>query len=319
MSTSTETKAPKALTHFTVTLPWAFNGNPSDEEGTYRTCVWAVDEDSAIRAAAEEMAESGEKEFDDDEERAGYIASRVSGRTDVENTREAVSYKLSELFDAPMNLCGANIDMAKLELLMAAHRDYLSNDATEGYEPGQSEIKMGLMVTAAAAFDDLAKSHPALTAEIKAKTVDEVSDWYLGQLNNPPVPTGILVKTPGLVQRIGLAVRESALRALGQDETEKTRAAGSNIYEGWYGLVGEAFDTLAVTHPVLCEANKASIVSEVVRWYVDNQPATRLYPGAPKQGAIELMSGVMKGEALRLTVTAELDTSEAAFSRDRAS
>jgi hypothetical protein len=59
---------------FVVTLPW----NPSDEEeGDYSNKTWAVDDDAAIRNIAEEMADSGEKHHDSDEERDQFVKTLV--------------------------------------------------------------------------------------------------------------------------------------------------------------------------------------------------------------------------------------------------
>jgi hypothetical protein len=59
---------------FSVTLNWSPSG---DNEGDYATYVWAKNEDEAIRMAAEEMADSDEKCFDDSEDREEYVDSLV--------------------------------------------------------------------------------------------------------------------------------------------------------------------------------------------------------------------------------------------------
>lgn len=61
---------------FKATLDW----NPRDpSEGDYCNWTWALDHDAAIRNIAEEMADNGEKEFDDDANREAYIQEIVDG------------------------------------------------------------------------------------------------------------------------------------------------------------------------------------------------------------------------------------------------
>lgn len=65
-----------ALALFTVTLDWNSN-NP--EEGDYCTSVWAMDEDAAIRAVAEEMADHSDAGIPegDDAARAEFVENVV--------------------------------------------------------------------------------------------------------------------------------------------------------------------------------------------------------------------------------------------------
>ena len=60
---------------FSVTLNW---GAPGSDEGDYANWTWATDADAAIRQIAEEMADSGEKEFDTEADRAAYIEEVIA-------------------------------------------------------------------------------------------------------------------------------------------------------------------------------------------------------------------------------------------------
>ena len=71
------------MKNYTVILPWAWSGDPSDEEGTYCIDVRAEDEEAAKLACATEMADSGARFFDDDEERQEYIDHLTGGWADV--------------------------------------------------------------------------------------------------------------------------------------------------------------------------------------------------------------------------------------------
>lgn len=76
MSKKSSNKAVPKLNLYNVTLDW----NPADaEEGDYCESVWAEDADKAIVLIAEEMAYSGEKEFDTDAERQAFIDEVVGG------------------------------------------------------------------------------------------------------------------------------------------------------------------------------------------------------------------------------------------------
>lgn len=68
--------AASALRLFCVILDW----NPDNaEEGDYSDSVWAKDEDEAIALIAEEMADSGEEEFDTEAKRQEFIDGIIAG------------------------------------------------------------------------------------------------------------------------------------------------------------------------------------------------------------------------------------------------
>lgn len=110
-----------------VMLPWAWNGNPNDEEGTYTTTVEGADEDEAKRRAAEEMADSGEKEFVDDEDRAKYIATRLTGWGDVYPQQAQLRQDLASVFEDELFPDGVrrNLNLEALGKLLAEHRAVL--------------------------------------------------------------------------------------------------------------------------------------------------------------------------------------------------
>ena len=81
-----------------VILPWSWDGEASDEEGTYSTTVEGADEGEALRKAAEEMADSNEKDFDGDDERESYIESRIEGWSDVTNVADQLASDFAEIF-----------------------------------------------------------------------------------------------------------------------------------------------------------------------------------------------------------------------------
>ena len=108
-----------------VMLPWARNGDASDEEGTYSTTVEGDDEDGAKLNAAIEMADSGEKEFCDEEDRQSYIDSRVAGWADVYPQQQQLRQDLSstffdELF--PDGVC-REINLQALAKLLSENRN----------------------------------------------------------------------------------------------------------------------------------------------------------------------------------------------------
>lgn len=108
-----------------VHLPWAWNGEASDEEGTYSTTVEGVDEEDAKRNAAIEMAESGEKHFMDDEERDQYIESRVQGWGDVYAQQAQLEQDLCSIFSEELfpDGCARKVNLAALGKLLSEHRE----------------------------------------------------------------------------------------------------------------------------------------------------------------------------------------------------
>lgn len=73
------------MMNYLVELPWSWNGDPSDEEGTYSSSFYAASEAEAKLACAVEMADSGEKCFDDDdgEDRQKYIDNLQAGWSSI--------------------------------------------------------------------------------------------------------------------------------------------------------------------------------------------------------------------------------------------
>lgn len=108
------------LTVFDVTLPW----NPSDvSEGDYATSVSAENQDQAVRLVAEEMADSGAKVFDNDEEREDYIRALVDDGGEVVETVAALKYSLEQLFANTLFADGGrDIDIAALEQVLVENR-----------------------------------------------------------------------------------------------------------------------------------------------------------------------------------------------------
>ena len=107
-----------------VMLPWAWNGNPWDEEGTYSTTVPGEDEAEAKLNAAIEMADSGQKTMVGDEDRQRYIESRVNGWGDVYPQRDRLSQDLASVFERELFPDGVRktINLEALGLLLAVHR-----------------------------------------------------------------------------------------------------------------------------------------------------------------------------------------------------
>lgn len=112
----------KAL--WNVMLPWAWNGNPNDEEGTYSTTVPGDDEDDAKLNAAIEMADSGEKTMLGDEDRQRYIESRVNGWGDVYPQQDRLSLDLASVFEDELfpDGCRKTINLEALGVLLSVHR-----------------------------------------------------------------------------------------------------------------------------------------------------------------------------------------------------
>jgi hypothetical protein len=104
-------------TLFSVLLPWAHDGDPSDEEGTYMTTVWAGSETHAIRLVAEEMADSGEKHFFDRAARRAYIKSRSECFSDVVDVILRVRADLDEIFRGSSKLGGEAAEELRAEFV----------------------------------------------------------------------------------------------------------------------------------------------------------------------------------------------------------
>ena len=116
-----------------VTLPWAWSGD-ADDEGTYSTAVGAADCEAAVRAAAEEMADSGSKHFGDDpegddfkEERQRYVDSRCEGWADAYLAVSQLEQDLAAVFADELfpNGVRREIDLEALGRLIGSHRDYV--------------------------------------------------------------------------------------------------------------------------------------------------------------------------------------------------
>lgn len=108
---------------YTVTLAWG-----GDDEGTYTTNVWANDEQHAVRLTAEEMADSGDVEFDTPEEREEWIADTITGFRDVCMTAKQVKYDLALLYAKelyPEDAPATDINMAELGKVLAENRERL--------------------------------------------------------------------------------------------------------------------------------------------------------------------------------------------------
>lgn len=100
---------------FNVTMPWNVNGDP-EAEGTYTTTVRAADEDKAKRQCAEEMADSGQREFDSDSYRQDYIDALAAGWADVYATADKLKQDMSKVFADQLFPDGVSRDI-NLEVL----------------------------------------------------------------------------------------------------------------------------------------------------------------------------------------------------------
>lgn len=117
---------------FLVTLPWANNCDPSEDEGTYSEYVRAADEIEARRLVALDMIAQS-KGFPSPDE-PGYQAAvdefvedRVSGWAEVVEVAKSVASDLSFLFEHELFPDGVrrDIDMDALKALLVANRDTL--------------------------------------------------------------------------------------------------------------------------------------------------------------------------------------------------
>ena len=107
-----------------VTLPW----NPSDSsEGEYATTVWAVDDESALQLAAEEMADSGEKSFDSAEEKAEYVRELVADGGHIVDALDDLKYNLGVVFGNELFPDGITRDISSqvLAQILRENRDRL--------------------------------------------------------------------------------------------------------------------------------------------------------------------------------------------------
>lgn len=107
------------LTPFNVTLPWNVN---NDDEGDYRTTTWAATEDDAVQQVAEEMADSGAKQFDTEEERRSYIRALTQDGGTVTTVAGDLEYNLRELF--PELRCG-NLNLSVLRQVLQENQERL--------------------------------------------------------------------------------------------------------------------------------------------------------------------------------------------------
>jgi hypothetical protein len=120
---------PRRLFH--VTLPWSWNGDPSDEEGSYNCYVQAADERHAKNLAAQEMVDSASKTLgepgdpDYEAEVSRYIQTRVDGWCDVSDVTSSIAADLCVLFERELFADGVrrDIDMDALRGLIVANRD----------------------------------------------------------------------------------------------------------------------------------------------------------------------------------------------------
>lgn len=110
------------LVLFAVTLDW---GDPGSDEGDYATWVWAEDDEQAVGLVAEEMANSGEKTFDTDAERAEYIKALVAtaGTYAVQKVSARVFPEIEMLMKGPAGelTADAQRDFASIKALIAKH------------------------------------------------------------------------------------------------------------------------------------------------------------------------------------------------------
>lgn len=102
VATSAEAEVP--LTLFAVTLPWNRN-NP--DEGDYSAPVWARDEDHAVRALAEEMANHSDSGCETEASRAKFAQAKV----DFAPSYAAIRVASSALSDCRDLLAGPNREM----------------------------------------------------------------------------------------------------------------------------------------------------------------------------------------------------------------
>lgn len=133
-----------------VILPWAWNGEPGDEEGTYATSVSGADEEEAKRNAATQMADSGEKDFlGDEDERRRYIETRVQGWGEVRRQQDQLAGDLAGVFADELFPQGrrSRIDLRALGRLLAENRHVVAasgsdlvprqQDSSQAFEPGR--------------------------------------------------------------------------------------------------------------------------------------------------------------------------------------
>lgn len=100
------------MKHYTVIMPWACSGDPTDEEGTYSDTFCAESAAEAELMCATAMADSGEKDLDGEGERQGYIDSLVAGwrdtvrdtRPELEAERDALLLELDALKNRPTRM-----------------------------------------------------------------------------------------------------------------------------------------------------------------------------------------------------------------------
>lgn len=117
-------KISKPLRPMHVTLPWN-EDNP--EEGEYGTTVMAVDDKEAVLLAAQEMAETVEKEFDSDSDRDTFIQTLVRHGGFVVDAMDDLKYNLGVVFGGQLFPDGVRraIDHNALAQVLAEHRDQI--------------------------------------------------------------------------------------------------------------------------------------------------------------------------------------------------
>jgi hypothetical protein len=98
------------LRHYTVLLPWDINDK---DEGDYKTTVEAKDPDEAVRIVAKEMADTGEKYFDSDDEKEDFINELADHGGEVEDTMDVFIGQMEPLFGLTGTI---NVDALRLVL-----------------------------------------------------------------------------------------------------------------------------------------------------------------------------------------------------------
>jgi hypothetical protein len=110
-----------------VQMPWAWSGDPCDEEGTYTTVVPGANPQEAKLNAAIEMADSGEKEMSGAGQRERYIESRMHCWADVYPQVEQIKQDLASTYADELFPDGVarEINLQALGRLLAEHRSEL--------------------------------------------------------------------------------------------------------------------------------------------------------------------------------------------------
>ena len=101
------------LTLYSVTLFW---GARDSDEGDYCNSTWANSREQAIRNIAEEMADSGGKEFETEAERLAYVESLIT---------KAGPYAAEAVMDRTQH---------DLEMLLRGPNEKMSTQSQEDFE-----------------------------------------------------------------------------------------------------------------------------------------------------------------------------------------